>query len=106
MFFSNNRVFAYLILLASFANPYAGLSGLIAVLMGIGFAWWLGFDKNLIKAGTYSFNCLTIGLVMGLYFNYNIPFFVFLAVCCLGQLLFLLLEKLSELELKCKRNSL
>ena len=83
MFFSNNRVFAYLILLASFANPYAGLSGLIAVLMGIGFAWWLGFDKNLIKAGTYSFNCLTIGLVMGLYFNYNIPFFVFLAVCCL-----------------------
>jgi len=82
MFFSDNKIFAWLILLASFVNPYVGLSGLLAVCISIFFAQWLGFNRSLTHSGAFSFNSLTIGLVMGLYFNYSIAFFILLIVCC------------------------
>lgn len=83
MFFSDNRIFAYLILLASFVNPYAGAAGVFAVAASIVLAQWLGFDKTFIRSGGYSCNSLMVGLVMGLYFNFSIKFFVILFVVSL-----------------------
>ncbi len=76
MFFSDNRIFAYLILISSFVNPYSGFSGVFALTSGILIAWWLGFNKTYLQTGVYSFNSLMIGLVMGLYFNFSIQFFI------------------------------
>ena len=83
MFFSDNRIFAYLILLASFVNPYSGVAGVFAVAVSIALAQWLGFDKLFIRSGGYSCNSLMVGLVMGLYFNFSIKFFVILFVVSL-----------------------
>lgn len=83
MFFSDNRIFAYLILLSSFINPYSGTAGLFAVITSIIGAWWLGFDKTYIRSGSYSSNPLMVGLVMGLYFNFSIKFFIILFVVSL-----------------------
>ncbi|HLP53291.1 MAG TPA: urea transporter [Chitinophagales bacterium] len=83
MFFSDNRVFAYLILLGSFINPYSGLAGLFAVVASVVLSRWLGFDRAYIRAGSYSSNALMVGLVMGLYFTFSIKFFVILFVVSL-----------------------
>jgi len=83
MFFSDNRVFAYLILLASFINPYSGAAGVFAVVVSILGAQWLGFDKRYIKTGSYSSNSLMVGLVMGLYFIFSVKFFIILFVVAL-----------------------
>ncbi len=83
MFFSDNRTFAYLILLSSFINPYSGVAGLFAVLVSVIASLWLGFDKGFIRTGSYSSNSLMVGLAMGLYFNFSIKFFVILFVVSL-----------------------
>jgi urea transporter len=83
MFFSDNRVFAYLILLASFINPYSGFAGLFAVVVSIAFSRWLGFDHAFIRSGSYSSNPLMVGLVMGLFYGFSIKFFVILLVVTL-----------------------
>ena len=83
MFFSDNRIFAYLILAASFVNPYSGLAGAFAVICSVLLAQWLGFDRVFIRNGGYSCNPLMVGLVMGLYFNFSAKFFVILFVAVL-----------------------
>lgn len=80
MFFSDNRVFAYLILAASFVNPYSGLAGVFAVVVSIIMSVWLGFNRTYIRSGAYASNSMMVGLVMGLYFNFSIKFFVILFV--------------------------
>ena len=82
IFFSNNPIFSYLILFATFLNPYVGFSGLLAVILSVYFAQWLGFEKELIKEGVFSFNGLMIGLVIGLYFHYSFQFLLLLAISC------------------------
>ncbi len=83
MFFSDNRVFAYLILVASFINPYSGAAGAFAVLAAILGAEWLGFDRVYIHNGSYSGSALMVGLVMGLYFSFGIKFFVVLFIAAI-----------------------
>ncbi|MEN9522037.1 MAG: hypothetical protein RL065_414 [Bacteroidota bacterium] len=80
MFFSDNRIFAYFIVVATFINPNAGLSGLISLMVAYGFAKWISFDKNLITSGTLIFNSLMIGLVMGLQYQFSGSFFILLFI--------------------------
>lgn len=83
MFFSDNRVFAWLILLASFINPYSGIAGAFAVLVSIICSEWLGYEKAYIRYGTYSYSALMVGLVMGLYYTFSVKFFVLLFVAAI-----------------------
>src|SRR5437868_3365490 len=78
LFFSNNKIFAYLLLLSSFVDPYVGSSGLFSLLVSLVFAWWLGFSTEYFRDGIYSYNSLMVGMVMGVYFQFSIPFFVVL----------------------------
>ncbi|MBP6731545.1 MAG: urea transporter, partial [Chitinophagales bacterium] len=83
MFFSDNRVFAYLILLASFINPYSGAAGAFAVVVSILCSQWIGFDRTYIHQGSYSYSSLMVGLVMGLYFTFSFKFFVLLFIAAI-----------------------
>ncbi len=69
IFFSDSRIFSILLLLVSFADIYAGIFGLIAVLVTnlLGFA--MGFDKKTVAKGLYGFNSLLVGLGLGIYFQ-------------------------------------
>jgi len=87
VFFLNNRVLGVALLLASFINFFAGLSGFLAVLFAVLIAHWLGFDKASLKSGLYSFNALITGIGLGTFFDPGMVFFVLLALCSLLSLL-------------------
>ncbi len=69
IFFSNNRIFAFILLFVSFFDVYVGLPGFMAVVISNMLAFFLGFNKERIKSGLYGFNSLLVGLGLGLYFQ-------------------------------------
>jgi len=89
IFFFNNKLLASVIMLVSFFNFFAGLSGLIAVLVTILIANSMGFDKIQLKSGVYSFNALLTGIGMGTFFD---PGWVFFSLLLLAALLTLVLS--------------
>ena len=78
IFFSDNRWFAVLLLLASFSDPITGCSGLVSALAAIAFSSWIGYNPYLIKNGTYSYNSLLVGLTMAVFFKFSLAFIVVL----------------------------
>ncbi len=87
IFFSNDRWFGILLILASFIDPYVGISGLIAVLVTQFFSIWLGFDKEQVRNGVYGFNSVMVGLVMGALYQFSIQFFILLVFISLLTLM-------------------
>ena len=67
-----------LLLIVSFFNPYAGLTGLIAVLLAIMVAHFTGLNKTSIQNGIYSYNALIIGIGMGATYNFSFAFWLVL----------------------------
>ena len=66
IFFSTNKVFGLILLLVSFFDIYAGLAGLLSVLVSLVLAKTLGYNLHNIKNGLYGFNSLLVGLGLGL----------------------------------------
>ena len=87
IFFSDNRWFGILLLLASFIDPYTGVSGLLAVLITALFTKWFGFNGEQMRSGAYGFNSLLVGLLLGVHFKLNLPFFLILVLVSLLTLL-------------------
>jgi urea transporter/murein DD-endopeptidase MepM/ murein hydrolase activator NlpD len=87
IFFFNNRLFAIILLIATFFNITAGLSGLIATITTVVIADRMGFDKILIKNGVLSFNALIAGIGLGTLFEPGVVFFVFLLMSALISLM-------------------
>lgn len=71
---------ALAVFVASFLNFYAGLSGLIAVLISVLLANSLGFDKTQLRNGVLTFNALITGIGLGTFFDPGIVFFTLLAL--------------------------
>lgn len=71
VFFSTHRPFSVLIIIVSFFDVYAGLSGFIAVMTTSVAAFLLNFDKSTIAKGYYGFNSLLVGLGLGIYFTFS-----------------------------------
>ncbi len=69
VFFSDNKLFGFILLLITFVDKYAGIYGLVSVLTTIGIAHFLGFSPNKISKGYYGFNSLLAGLGLGIYFQ-------------------------------------
>lgn len=89
IFFFNNKILASVILLVTFFSFFAGLSGLIAVLVTVLIANSMGLDKIQLKNGIFSFNALLTGLGMGTFFD---PGYVFFSLLLLAALLTLILS--------------
>lgn len=89
VFFFNNKLIAFILLIVTFFNFFAGLSGLIAVLTAVLIANHMGFNKILLRQGIYSFNALLTGIGLGTLFE---PGLVFLAVLLLVSILSLILS--------------
>jgi urea transporter len=68
IFFSDNNVFALILILVSFADIYAGIAGLMSVIVTNLTGTLFGFDKRVINKGLYGFNSLLVGLCLGIYF--------------------------------------
>ena len=78
IFFSNNQTFAILLLIVTFFDLNAGISGLIAVLATNVAAYFIGFNRHNIKAGYYGFNSLLVGLGLGIYYQMHFEFILIL----------------------------
>jgi urea transporter len=78
VFFSNNPVFALILIVVSFFDFTAGLSGVIAVIASNTFAYFIGLNSLNIKKGYYGFNSLLVGLGLGLYYQPTPEFFIVL----------------------------
>lgn len=73
-------MFAVLLLLVSFFNPYAGMAGFTAIIVAVATAYVTGLHKLSMQKGLYSYNALLIGLGMGAFYNFNLAFFALLVV--------------------------
>lgn len=87
VFFNNNRLLAIVLLIVTFLNFFAGLSGLIAVLTAVLIAYTMGFDKTILKQGIYSFNALLTGIGLGTFFEPGWVFYVLLLLAALFSLI-------------------
>lgn len=79
LFFADSKVFAWLLLLSSFVNPITGLSGMTAAAVALVFSYWIGLDRHQISYGTYSYNALMIGMVLGAQYNFTLSYVIVLA---------------------------
>lgn len=78
IFFSKSTIFACLLVVVTFFDFYAGLSGLIAVTISNTAAYLIGFNRQNISSGYYGFNSLLVALGLGVYYDPNIQFFMIL----------------------------
>ena len=89
IFFSNHKWFGYLLLLASFIDPYIGVSGFIAAASSVIFADWMGYNKEAIRSALYSYNSILVGFTIGVFFQFNYAFF---GILLLGSLFTMLIS--------------
>ena len=87
VFFFNNKFLACILMLVSFFNFFAGLSGLMAVLIAVLIANSMSLDKIQIKRGLFSFNALLTGIGMGTFFDPSLVFFTLLILATLLTLM-------------------
>lgn len=64
-------------------NITAGISGIICVIGSLILVTLLGFNKEDIKIGLYSFNSLLLGIGFGTFFDFNYTFWLWLITACL-----------------------
>mgnify|MGYP000150310626 CR=1 FL=1 len=89
IFFSLDKVFAVILLLCSFIDPFVGISAIIAGVVAIAVAYLLGFDHKNIREGMYSFNSVMVGMVMAVYYDMNMPFVLMLVLMAVFTLFFI-----------------
>ncbi|MCP4121440.1 MAG: peptidoglycan DD-metalloendopeptidase family protein [Bacteroidetes bacterium] len=80
IFFSNNKVLAYILLAVSFFDLGAGMSGVIAVLIGQLTAVVFSYNHESIRNGLFTYNSLMVGLAIGVFYDFNLSFFILLVV--------------------------
>jgi len=78
IFFSNNKIFAVILIAVTFFDFYSGLSGVIAVMVSNILAYLIGFNRSNIKKGYYGFNSLLVGLGLGVFYQPGLQFFIIL----------------------------
>jgi urea transporter/murein DD-endopeptidase MepM/ murein hydrolase activator NlpD len=88
VFFSDNPIFAFLLILVSFMDIYAGLCGALGVIISNLLASGMGFSNWLIRKGYYGYNSLLVGLGFGLTFHPGLVFFLLIPVLALLTFLF------------------
>jgi urea transporter len=78
IFFSKNILFSVILVVVTFFDKWAGLSGLLAVIITNTLALMLGYNRWSIGEGLYGFNSLLVGLGLGIYYEPGAAYFVML----------------------------
>jgi len=88
VFFSNNLLFGFLLLLASFVNPLAGFCGLLGLVIANVFSYVIGLNKEQIRKGYYGFDAMLVSIAMAHFYTFNVT--LLLVIFCVGILATLL----------------
>lgn len=86
IFFSDNRIFAIILIPVTFLDVFAGLFGLLSVLFTNFIAWFIGLDPQKIRKGYYGFNSLLVGLGLGIYYEPAVVLLVLLVIAAIFTL--------------------
>lgn len=87
IFFSDKYLFSFVLMFVSFFDPFAGLCGLLSVILTTLTADILGYDKHNIEKGYYGFNSLLIGIGIGLNLQPNWLVLIFVLLSAFVTLL-------------------
>lgn len=87
VFFADSVIFSLFLLAASLMDPSSGLSGILAVLFTLGVSKLLGLNSFYLLNGTYTFNALLTGMVLGSYYQLTGPYLIILFSASLLTLL-------------------
>lgn len=71
IFFLKGLLPGIIILGLTFLNPNLGLSGLFSVISAYAFARFLGYQKEFLNSGYYTYNALLVGLSIGKLFSFS-----------------------------------
>ncbi|MBK9291905.1 MAG: urea transporter [Bacteroidetes bacterium] len=85
--FSKDKVLGWTLMLVSFFDWQAGLSGWLSVLIANTAAYLSGLNRQKITEGLYGFNALLVGLGLGSYYQFNTAFLIVLLFAALLSLL-------------------
>jgi len=88
LFFSNSKLLGAMLLLITFFKPFAGLAGLVSVIIAISFSFFTGISRDGIQKGLFSFNALMIGIGMGTFYNQGLAFWLLLVIVVLLSVVF------------------
>ncbi|MEN8228437.1 MAG: urea transporter [Bacteroidota bacterium] len=87
VFFSDQRLFALILMGITFFDFYAGMLGFLSVITTNLVGFLLGFDKKTISKGVFGFNSLLVGLGLGIYFKPDIQLIVVIIMAAILTLL-------------------
>ncbi len=101
LFFSQNSTLGGILLLVSFINPLAGMSGLCCVVFAAVVVKASGYQREHIQTGIYSFNNLLLGLAFGTFYQFNMYYVIWLIFTALLLIMVtaVLAERLGKLGL-------
>ncbi|MGD9494147.1 MAG: urea transporter [Bacteroidales bacterium] len=91
IFFSQNRVFAFLLFLSSMVYPAVGLAGHAGTIIINLLAWLIGLPDNKTRIGLYGFNGLLVSLAIGALFQPGYSMLLLIPIAMIITLLFTVL---------------
>ncbi len=83
VFFGKNIFAGYLIFFITFLNPLQAASGLLSIFFAYGFSHIIGFNKEFLKSGCYTYNSLLVGLAVGHIFSMSLLVILFIAIAAM-----------------------
>jgi urea transporter/murein DD-endopeptidase MepM/ murein hydrolase activator NlpD len=87
VFFSDQRLFSLILIVITFFDLYAGLLGLLSVVVTNLTGFLLGFDRKTIAKGVFGFNSLLVGLGLGIYFTPDLQLILVIILAAIMTLL-------------------
>jgi len=87
VFFSDQRLFAVILMVVTFFDLYAGMLGFLSVIITNLLGFLMGFDKKIISRGIFGFNSLLVGLGLGIYFEPSLYLVIVIVMAAILTLL-------------------
>ncbi len=83
IFFLKNAVIGFFILLVTLVYPNHGVSGLFSIIVAYSFARYVGYQKEFLKSGHYTYNALLVGLSVGQLFSFSPLSAIYIAIAAI-----------------------
>lgn len=94
IFFLKSSRSGFVLLAISFFNPNLGLAGLISILTSFAFARFVGYEKEFLKSGYFTYNALLVGFSIGQIFTLSPLSIIYL--CIASVITFLVNVSMSD----------
>lgn len=95
VFFLKSVYSGVFILIITLLNPNLGISGLISILTSFAFAMFVGYEKEFLKSGYYTYNALLVGLSIGQLFTISPLSITY--ICIASVITFLVTISISDI---------